>query len=196
MNSYRLTLGLSTVGYIHPTLYANAAKFNDVTSGTNNCCQSGTCCGAGFRAAAGMIASVVIISMLLSFLVCRLGPRLWPRQHHLPIFTIYVYPDATSDNYTNRVAVSFKQAVFRTNYNSYIASDAEVNSVLEFPDFVPIACTCYYSRLSAAVIRANSVARNYFNDCSANSNDDSATDTPIKSVVNTYKNAHNQPQLG
>eukprot|EP01038_Epipyxis_sp_PR26KG_P010227 gene10227-13759_t len=62
VNTQRLGMGLSGVGFINPTLYSNGLsssnKFNDVTSGYNKCCAGSnsatvTCCSAGFYAAAG-----------------------------------------------------------------------------------------------------------------------------------------------
>lgn len=59
INSRRAEIRLPPVGFILPTLYGNASRFNDVTSGSNNCCQSsslstsGRCCNSGFLASKG-----------------------------------------------------------------------------------------------------------------------------------------------
>ncbi len=59
MNGQRLANGLSTVGWLNPTLYsAPSTLYNDITSGHNNCCASGDpddaeCCNAGFQAGTG-----------------------------------------------------------------------------------------------------------------------------------------------
>ena len=60
LNTQRQSQGLPLVGLLNPTLYSNrsAALFNDITSGSNNCCLSHnvsatTCCQAGFSAAVG-----------------------------------------------------------------------------------------------------------------------------------------------
>ena len=52
-------MGLSTVGFINPTLYANPNMFNDIISGNNNCCapqdnlNPPQCCLSGFSASSG-----------------------------------------------------------------------------------------------------------------------------------------------
>ena len=64
LNTYRLNQSMPLVGFLNPTLYSNksTALFNDITSGSNNCCSysgsiesagSATCCAQGFRATAG-----------------------------------------------------------------------------------------------------------------------------------------------
>jgi tripeptidyl-peptidase-1 len=70
VNSARAATNLSSIGFINPLLYsvgynntigiANEynATFNDVTSGTNNCCSSSNpatavCCATGFTAVKG-----------------------------------------------------------------------------------------------------------------------------------------------
>eukprot|EP01038_Epipyxis_sp_PR26KG_P004236 gene4236-6013_t len=62
VNAQRKKNGLTTVGWINPTLYSigasNPSLFNDITSGSNNCCadstpSAATCCAAGFSAAKG-----------------------------------------------------------------------------------------------------------------------------------------------
>ena len=56
INDARLNNGLSTLGWIHPSLYQNYASFtNDITSGKNNCPRraSEPCCPTGFFAARG-----------------------------------------------------------------------------------------------------------------------------------------------
>jgi hypothetical protein len=64
VNSHRLKLGRSTVGFINPTMYKNSTDFaNDVTTGNNRCAASanifsddsvpGTCCETGFYSAEG-----------------------------------------------------------------------------------------------------------------------------------------------
>ena len=59
INDARLNNGQSTLGWIHPSLYQNAALFtNDITSGNNFCPESPdnnppTCCQQGFNATKG-----------------------------------------------------------------------------------------------------------------------------------------------
>jgi tripeptidyl-peptidase-1 len=58
LNSERLSAGLSSIGWINPTLYSSnfTSYYNDVTSGENNCCSypdESICCTAGFSAAVG-----------------------------------------------------------------------------------------------------------------------------------------------
>ena len=64
LNTYRLNQSLPLVGFLNPTLYSNksTALFNDISSGSNNCCSYNgaryteslaTCCAQGFRATAG-----------------------------------------------------------------------------------------------------------------------------------------------
>ena len=60
VNSYRLAKGMSTVGFLNPTLYASNASslFTDITSGINNYCANNIAvsafyCASGFSAAAG-----------------------------------------------------------------------------------------------------------------------------------------------
>jgi len=57
INGLRLSQGKSSLGFINPSLYSNAADFHDITSGTNNCCAgapgSATCCKYGFTATTG-----------------------------------------------------------------------------------------------------------------------------------------------
>ena len=58
VNSYRLNLSppLPSVGYINQVLYSSKAVYNDITSGNNKCCASGTtpqCCLSGFTAVPG-----------------------------------------------------------------------------------------------------------------------------------------------
>ncbi|KAL9084715.1 MAG: hypothetical protein Q9165_007963 [Trypethelium subeluteriae] len=48
LNAERLSAGKSTLGFINPTLYANAQILNDVFEGNNSGCGTG-----GFEAAAG-----------------------------------------------------------------------------------------------------------------------------------------------
>jgi tripeptidyl-peptidase-1 len=65
VNAARRLKGLSTIGFLNPTLYATgmnastAALFQDMTSGSNNCCGSsdGTldCCVIGFNSTAGLV---------------------------------------------------------------------------------------------------------------------------------------------
>ena len=53
VNSYRLSKGLGTLGWINPSLYSYYAQFtNDVTSGSNLCSET-YCCVQGFSAAKG-----------------------------------------------------------------------------------------------------------------------------------------------
>ncbi len=61
INGARLAAGKSPLGYITPTLYKLGQNqdriFNDITSGTNNCCAgnpgSQVCCQYGFTANQG-----------------------------------------------------------------------------------------------------------------------------------------------
>jgi tripeptidyl-peptidase-1 len=62
VNTERKRRGMSSVGFINPTLYANTLRYTDVTQGSINCCQYGgsnpatnaqCCAGAGFSAQAG-----------------------------------------------------------------------------------------------------------------------------------------------
>ena len=59
INDARLNNGQSTLGWIHPSLYQNAALFtNDITSGNNFCTAASgatksTCCPQGFSATKG-----------------------------------------------------------------------------------------------------------------------------------------------
>ena len=60
VNVQRARKGRGPVGLLNPTLYArqNAARFVDITSGSNNCCSSmqpaaAICCAHGFAATAG-----------------------------------------------------------------------------------------------------------------------------------------------
>ena len=53
VNAARLRAGRSSVGWIHPILYASFKQFTkDVTSGDNHCAMGG-CCAQGFSAAPG-----------------------------------------------------------------------------------------------------------------------------------------------
>lgn len=82
VNTQRLARGLSTVGFINPTLYANAGKFNDITSGSNNCCQRkpaspvAPCCASGFSAAPGWDPASGLGSITFDNLVKILVPPL------------------------------------------------------------------------------------------------------------------------
>lgn len=64
LNSARLAKGMSSIGFLNPTLYSlgqnSSSNYNDVTAGNNNCCSNGdypatttTCCYAGFNATSG-----------------------------------------------------------------------------------------------------------------------------------------------
>jgi len=63
VNGIRMAKGKPPVGFLNPALYAMgnstnySAYFNDITSGTNNCCagdmSSATCCQYGFTATTG-----------------------------------------------------------------------------------------------------------------------------------------------
>jgi len=57
INGLRLSKGKSSLGFVNPALYANAADFHDITSGVNNCCAGNpgqqTCCKYGFTASTG-----------------------------------------------------------------------------------------------------------------------------------------------
>ena len=59
VNAKRSVLGLPTVGFINPTLYANANLFNDIVTGNSSCCAQSSVslppvhCVAGFTATEG-----------------------------------------------------------------------------------------------------------------------------------------------
>jgi len=55
INAERKSLGLSKVGFVNPTLYADGGSFaNDITSGDNKCsAESRKCCPDGFSAVTG-----------------------------------------------------------------------------------------------------------------------------------------------
>lgn len=59
VNSYRLSHGKTSVGFVNPTLYGQGRKykvFYDVKEGHNKCCSghpSPICCAAGFTATSG-----------------------------------------------------------------------------------------------------------------------------------------------
>lgn len=62
INVLRREKGLTTVGFINPTLYSARARdqFNDMQSGNNNCCRYGgvvasnaPCCTTGYASAPG-----------------------------------------------------------------------------------------------------------------------------------------------
>eukprot|EP01031_Cornospumella_fuschlensis_P019041 gene19041-23325_t len=60
INEKRLELGMSTLGWINPALYAQATHYvRDITSGHNRCTAlynaqgSSTCCAQGYYAATG-----------------------------------------------------------------------------------------------------------------------------------------------
>ena len=57
VNAARLRAGRSSVGWIHPILYASYKNFTkDITSGNNNCARAqspSVCCPQGFSAAPG-----------------------------------------------------------------------------------------------------------------------------------------------
>lgn len=62
INTLRRQKGLTTVGFINPTLYSSNAlgQFNDIQSGNNKCCRytgivagNAPCCPTGFSGAPG-----------------------------------------------------------------------------------------------------------------------------------------------
>jgi tripeptidyl-peptidase-1 len=57
INIERKKRGMTSIGFVHPTLYANAHLFNDIVFGNNTCRGGGTdaiCCShAGFQCASG-----------------------------------------------------------------------------------------------------------------------------------------------
>ena len=54
VNAARLRAGRSSVGWIHPILYASYKNFTkDITSGNNKCASGSVCCPQGFSAAPG-----------------------------------------------------------------------------------------------------------------------------------------------
>ena len=75
VNTRRQALGLGTVGFVQPTLYANTNKFNDIASGSNKCCRSaGTCCQSGFSATSGWDPTTGLGSISLTNLMSMLTP--------------------------------------------------------------------------------------------------------------------------
>lgn len=53
VNAKRLSQGKGPVGFLNPTLYANANVFQDITLGNNRCPQNQECCKSGFYATTG-----------------------------------------------------------------------------------------------------------------------------------------------
>lgn len=54
VNSKRLSIGKSTLGYLNPAIYQYGKQFsNDVTVGNNKCTAGVVCCAQGFYAAPG-----------------------------------------------------------------------------------------------------------------------------------------------
>jgi len=56
VNAARVANGLSTVGFMNPTLYAATNFINDITEGMNQCLDDqygGSCCASGFNATVG-----------------------------------------------------------------------------------------------------------------------------------------------
>ena len=54
VNAARLAMGKGSLGWLNPTLYANATQFtNDVTSGNTLCVGQNLCCTQGYYAAPG-----------------------------------------------------------------------------------------------------------------------------------------------
>jgi len=53
VNAERASQNKGPIGFINPTLYANAAAFNDITQGNNRCTAGTVCCTQGFTAATG-----------------------------------------------------------------------------------------------------------------------------------------------
>jgi len=54
VNSARLAVGGSPVGYLNPSIYANNGAYcKDITSGNNQCTAQGNCCQIGFSATTG-----------------------------------------------------------------------------------------------------------------------------------------------
>ena len=55
VNAQRLQAGRSTLGWLNPSIYANAGGFtNDIVSGDNKCTANpDACCDVGFSAAVG-----------------------------------------------------------------------------------------------------------------------------------------------
>ena len=75
INANRLATGLSTIGFLNPTLYSNSDKFNDITSGNNKCC-SGKCCGSsssrkGFTATTGWDPGIFITIITIIIVICN-----------------------------------------------------------------------------------------------------------------------------
>lgn len=67
VNAARVKAGLSTVGWITPTLYANYKSFilNDIISGDNKCGLAGAACSTnGFFAAPGWYLNISIHILL------------------------------------------------------------------------------------------------------------------------------------
>jgi len=54
VNAVRLEAGASPLGFLNPAIYKNAAAFNDITSGENQCTANAqVCCSQGFYASVG-----------------------------------------------------------------------------------------------------------------------------------------------
>ncbi len=78
INGARLAAGKSPLGYITPTLYKLGQNqdriFNDITSGTNNCCAgnpgSQVCCQYGFTANQGWDPVVGEQALLVCCVAC------------------------------------------------------------------------------------------------------------------------------
>jgi len=61
VNSRLAEQGKPTIGFLNPTLYANAGSYNDIVTGNNKCSAGGpsgaTCCSEGFNAVEGWDAA-------------------------------------------------------------------------------------------------------------------------------------------
>eukprot|EP01034_Spumella_vulgaris_P031587 gene31587-39017_t len=93
VNAARLEMGLTTIGFLNPTLYTlgmNASspyKFNDITSGDNKCCAYGgnnpsqaSCCTSGFTATAGWDP---VTGARSNYTGTSNGPTIMDSPHHI-----------------------------------------------------------------------------------------------------------------
>lgn len=74
VNSRRVELGLSTLGWLNPALYYYSDSFiRDITAGNNNCTASDTCCSEGFYAAPGWDPTTGLGSVMFDRFLSTLG---------------------------------------------------------------------------------------------------------------------------
>jgi len=81
INEERLKAGMSTVGFVNPTLYANPGAFHDITTGNNPGCNTN-----GFSYVSSRLYPHM--NTCLTYLQCchRLGSCHWTRHSELPCF--------------------------------------------------------------------------------------------------------------